>query len=123
LSRKTDGTLSKNLEVQYDNVIYQIVQKNPSWRLRRAKVTIIKGISGEMYIEHNGKNLPFKVLSRQEVCGKVVNSKGLDTFFKDKKKRKVPDSHPWKQEGRATAKRKQYEMASQCPGSVKKEAL
>ena len=113
LSYKKQGTLSKNLEVQCDNVIYQIVQKNPSWRLRKAKVTIIKTLDGEMYIEHNGKNLPFKVLSQQEFCGKVIDSKKIDTFFKEKKAREIPFDHPWRREGRAGAKIKQYKAASQ----------
>ena len=113
LSYKQQGTLSKNLEVQCDNVIYQIVQKNPSRRLQRAKVTIIKTIEGEIYIEHNGKNLPFKVFSKQEICGKIIDSKKIDTFFKEKKTTKVSFSHPWNKEGRARAKMNQYKMASQ----------
>lgn len=113
LSHKKQGTLSKNLEVQCDNVIYQIVLENPSWKLRKAKVTIIKGIDEEVYIEHNGKNLPFKILSRQEICGKTVDSKEIDTFFKEKKTRKVPYDHPWNKQGWATAKMKQYTTASQ----------
>lgn len=113
LSFKKQGTLSKNLEVQCDNVIYQIVLENPSWRLRKAKVTIIKGIDGEVYIEHNGKNLPYKIYSGQEVCGIEIGSKEIDTFFNEKKTRKVPYNHPWKKQGRAAAKMKQYEKASQ----------
>ena len=113
LSHKKQGTLSKNLEVQCDNVIYQIVQKTPSWRLRKAKVTIIKTLDGGVYIEHNGKNLPFKVHSQQEACGKIVDFKKIDTFFKEKKTRTVPSDHPWNKEGRAREKIKQYKMASQ----------
>lgn len=113
LSRKEHGTLSKNLEVQYDNVIYQIVLKNPSWKLRQAIVTIITTLEGEIFIEHNGKDLPFKILSKQEVSGKVIDCKKIDSFFKEKKERKVPDDHPWKKQGRAANKMKQYEMASQ----------
>jgi len=112
LSSKKQRTLSKNLEVQCDNVIYQIVQKNPSRYLQRAKVTIIKTIEGEIYIEHNGKNLPFKVFSQQEYSGKIVDPKKIDTFFKEKKKTKVSFSHPWNKEGRARAKMNQYKMAS-----------
>jgi hypothetical protein len=113
LSCKKQGTLSKNLEVQCDNVIYQIVLKNASRRLQRAKVTIIKGIDGEVCIEYNGMDLPFKILSGQEMCGKEVNSKEIDTFFNEKKTRKVPYDHPWNKQGRATAKMKQYKTASQ----------
>lgn len=111
LSHKKQGTLSINLEVQCDNVIYQIVQQTPSWRLRKAKVTIIKTLDGDVYIEHNGKNLPFKVISQQEICGKVVDAKKIDTFFKEKKARKVPFDHPWHKEGRALAKIKAYKAA------------
>jgi hypothetical protein len=115
LSHKKKGILSKNLEVQCDNVIYQIVLKKPSWSLRRAKVTISKGIDGDVFIEYNGKNLPFKILSEQEIGGKVVDSKEIDVFFKEKKKRKVPYDHPWKQQGRAEAKMKK-DKAAPCVG-------
>lgn len=108
LSRKTLGILSKNLEVQCDNVIYQIVVKNPSWSLRGAKVTIIQGIDGEVYIEHNGKDLPFTVFSKQPACGKIIDPKGIDTFFREKTVRCVSDNHPWKQQGRAEARKRWY---------------
>jgi transposase len=109
LSYKKQGTLSKNLEVQFDNVIYQIVQKNQSRRFQKTKVTIIKTIEGEIYIEHNGKDLPFKVFSQQKICGKIIDSKKIDTFFKEKKTKKVSFYHPWKKEGRARAKMNQYQ--------------
>lgn len=109
LSCKKQGTLSKNLEVQSDNIIYQIVLKNPSWKLRHAKVTIIKAINGRVYIEHNGKNLPFKIFSEQKAYGNIVNPKQIDTFLKEKKTRKVPHTHPWKQQGRAEARKKKHE--------------
>lgn len=116
LSHKKERTLSKNLEVQCDNVIYQIVLKSPSWSLRKAKVTIMQGIDGEVYIEYKGKNLPFKILSRQEISGKVVDLKEIDTFFKEKKARKAPYDHQWNKEGRATEKMKRYKIASQGGG-------
>lgn len=112
LSYKKQGTLSKNLEVQCDNVIYQIVSEKPSWRLRKAKVTITKGMDGEVFIEYKGRNLPYKIYSGQEVCGKEVDSKEIDTFFHEKKTQKVAYNHPWNQQGRAVAKMKQYKAAS-----------
>lgn len=118
LSCKKQRTLSKNLEVQCDNVIYQIISENPSWKLRRAKVTIIKGMDGEVHIEHNGKNLPFRIYSGQEVCGKEVNSKEVDRFLKEKIKRKVPYNHIWNQQGRAVLKMKQYGKVLQMGATV-----
>lgn len=113
LSHKKEGTLSKNLEVQCDNVIYQITLKNPSWCLRKAKVTIIKGIDGEVHIEYNGKDLPFKFFSEQESSGKTVDLKEIDSFFREKKIRKVSYNHPYNQQGRAEAKIKQYRKVLQ----------
>lgn len=113
LSHKKQGTLSKNLEVQCDNVIYQITLEKPSRSLRKARVTIIKTIDRRVYIEHNGKNLPFKILCDQEMSGKMVDSKGLDSFFKEKKTRKVPHDHPWKKEARAIAKMNDYKTILQ----------
>ncbi len=96
LSRKRQGKLSKNLEVQCDNVIYQVVLEKASRRLQKATVTIIKGLDGRIYIEHDGESLPFKIFSEQEAPGKIVSSKNIDTFFKEKKERKVLKNHPWK---------------------------
>jgi len=118
LSYRQQGKLSKNLEVQCDNVIYQIVQKTPSRRLQKARVTIIKTIDGEVYIEHNGKNLPFKVFSQQEICGKIVDSKKIDTFFKEKKIKKVPFSHPWKKGGSWAIKNHSKRNKRTSQGSV-----
>jgi hypothetical protein len=84
LSQKKQGTLSKNLEVQCDNVIYQIMLKNPSWSLRRAKVRIIKEIDGEVHIEYKGKDLPFKIFSNQEFSGKTVDSLTLRKMLQSK---------------------------------------
>lgn len=113
LAIKKHGTLSKNLEVQYAKTIYQIELKKPSWRLRGAKVTIIKTIEGEIFIEHNGKDLPYKILTEQRAARTSVNPKELDTFFleKEKRSRDVPKRHPWKREARAAAKLKAYKTA------------
>lgn len=110
LSHKRQSTLSKNLEIQCDNVIYQITVENGARILQRAKVTVIKSIDGEVYIEHNGKELPFKIYSQQEVSGKVVDPKELDTFFNERKRKKPSYTHPWNMEGRARAKMKEYTM-------------
>ncbi len=96
LCYKEHRILSKNLELQYKNIIYQIILEKPSWELRRAKVMVIECLGGEIYIEYKGKYLPFKIHSQQEFNGNEVNSKEMDRFLKKKKNRKVPSHHPWK---------------------------
>lgn len=108
LSHKEQRVLSKNLEFQYENVVYQIEEKNPSWSLRRARITVIKGLEGQMYVEYKGRNLPFKTLDKQRISGEIVDSKGLDTFFKEKKVRKVSANHIWNQQGRAQKLQRKY---------------
>jgi hypothetical protein len=109
LCYKVERTVSKNLELQYDNVVYQIVLEKPSLSLRRAKVMVIKGLKGQIYIEYKGKYLPFKIHSQQEFKGKEVDSKQINSFLKKPKEREIPFHHPWKQQGRAEAKIKQYQ--------------
>ena len=109
LCHKEERTLSKNLEIQYKNVIYQIDLKQSSRVLQHAKVTVIERLDGEVRIEYKGKYLPFKIHTFQECVGKEVNSKELDQFLKEKKPRTVRPDHPWKQEGRAEAKKREFQ--------------
>lgn len=101
-------TVSKNLEIQYNNIIYQIKLEKPSWSLRRAKVEVIEGLEGQIYIKYKGQYLPFEIYSQQEFVGKEIDSKEIDQFLKPPIPRKVSNHHPWKQAVRVIAKMKQY---------------
>jgi hypothetical protein len=100
--------VSKNLEVQYNNVIYQILQKSPLRSLCRARVSIIESLNGKITMEYKGRQLPFREYGKQEYAGKEVDPKEVDRFLKDAKSRRVSYNHPWNQEGRATQKRHRY---------------
>jgi transposase len=106
-SIKQTRKVSKNLEVQYKNTIYQIVQETPSKSLCRAQITIIERQNGIIVMEYKGRLLPFREYGKQEYRGKEIDSKEIDRFLREAKARKVPDTHPWKQEGRAIEKMKQ----------------
>lgn len=108
LCHKEGRTISKNLELQYKNIVYQINIEKPSWSLRGAKVMIFEKLNGEISIEYKGRSLPFKVHSEQEFKGTEVDAKAVDLFLKDIKKRKISYHHPWKQQGRSLAKKKQF---------------
>jgi hypothetical protein len=114
LCLKEQRTLSKNLELQYENKIYQIVPNIPSWSLRKARVTIIIGLEKEMSIEYKGKDLSFRSICEQEVKGQEVDSKRIDNFLKTKKAVKVSIHHPWSQEGRAIAKINDFKRNAGC---------
>ena len=91
--------VSKNLEIQYKNTIYQLVQESPSKSLYKAQVTVIESKNGEVEIEYNGRILPSRKLEKQEYKGDEVDQKDIDRFLKEVKARKVPQNHPWKHGG------------------------
>ena len=102
--------VSKNLEISYENVIYQIISESPTKSLCRAQVTVLEGLDGKISIEYQGKLLPYKIFSRQEFKGEIISSKEIDRFLKDTIHKKVPNTHPWKVHGRAEQKQKKYKL-------------
>ncbi len=88
--------VSKNCELQYNNTIYQIVQKGPSRSLYKAQVTVIEGYGGSVIIEYKGRVLPSRELEKQEYKGKEIDQKDIDRFLNEVKARKIPHCHPWK---------------------------
>jgi DNA-binding Lrp family transcriptional regulator len=87
--------LSKNLTFQYKNVIYQIKTSRSSYTLRKARVKILEDISGNVYVEHHGKELEYSVYHEQEYQGEIISSKLIDEALK-KTKYKPNKNHPWK---------------------------
>ena len=90
---KETRTVTKNLEIQYNNTIYQVVNK-ASKGLYKAKITVLESLEGEVSFEYKKKKLELKKLSEVTCEGAEVNSKEIDRFLKkheDKKK----SSSPW----------------------------
>jgi len=106
-SIKQQRTVSKNLEVQYKNRIYQIITETPSKSLCKAQVTILEGRDGKVLMEYKGRQVRFREYGKQEYKGKEVDSKDIDRFLTEAKTRKLSDNHPWKREGKASYKRRQ----------------
>jgi transposase len=96
--------LSKNLTLNYANVIYQIQTSRPTYALRKATVIVSENRQGKIAIDYKGKSLAFTVYRRQAHQGAEVSSKQLtltvDRLIPKTKKRKpqvpAPD-HPWRQ--------------------------
>jgi transposase len=109
LCYKSDRIISKNLEVQYNNTVYQIEEKTHSRSLQRAKVTVVEDLKGGIHLLHKGRYLPFKIHSQQQCKGEEVNSKEIDQFLKVHTKRNMPDDHPWRQQGNAERAFRQYQ--------------
>ena len=100
-------TLSKNLTLSYNNVIYQIKTKRPSYTMRGAHVEVREKSNGEITIEYKQRPLEYSIYCEQEQQqAKVVEAKLLQpaavraaarTAPQPKQKRgPVPNSHPWR---------------------------
>jgi transposase len=91
-------TLSKNLTVQANNVIYQIQTSRPGYALRNAQVTVCETAQGEVTILYNHKPLAYTIYHKPLRQAEVADSKSLD------RKLRTPTTpaanHPWRQYGR-----------------------
>ena len=96
-------TLSKNLTLSYNNVIYQIQTKRAVYTMRNAQVEVRETSSGELTIEYKGRPLEYSVYREQEqhqarvVPSKLLQPAAAHAPASPKPKRgPVPMSHPWR---------------------------
>ena len=96
-------TLSKNLTLSYNNVIYQIQTKRATYTMRNAHVEIRESSSGEITIAYKGRPLAYSVYREQEqhqarvVPSKLLQPAAARAAAQPKQKRgPVPLSHPWR---------------------------
>ena len=92
-------TISKNLTLQYNKVIYQIHTKRPSYALRKAQVTVAESPQGQVTILYKGKPLDYSIFHRQPRQAEVVPTKQLNAHL-DKPHHKPAPDHPWRNYGR-----------------------
>ena len=99
-SYQYDRVLSKNLEISYDNVIYQIKTQTKGYRLRHSTVTVCEALNGMITILHNGKKLDFTRHDRAKHNAEIVDAKQLgskiDAIKHEAKKYIPPANHPWR---------------------------
>jgi transposase len=98
LSHQQTGSLSKNLTVQYNHVIYQIQSDRPDYALRQAKVTLCENPQGEVTILYQNKPLAYTLYHKPPRQAEVVDTKTLDRQIKTPKS--PAPNHPWRQYGR-----------------------
>ena len=91
------GTLSKNLTVQHNKVIYQIQSTRPDYTLRNATVTVCENAKGVVTILYKHEPLPYTIFHKPVRQAEVVDTKTLDHQLKIPKP-PAPD-HPWRTYG------------------------
>ena len=94
---KEPRKLSKNLEVRYKNVIYQVQAPNRVNRLRGATVQVLEKANGEVLIEYKGGLLEFKLYEEFDEQPKIVDHKELvSRWERSTKTHKPKKGHPWR---------------------------
>jgi transposase len=92
-------TISKNLMVQFEKVVYQIQTERPTYAMRNAAVTVCMDAQQNVTLLYKGKSLPYNVFHKQTKQSEVVMAKDLNTTIKLKPApvphKPAPD-HPWR---------------------------
>jgi hypothetical protein len=91
-------TISKNLTLQYNKVIYQIHTKRPSYALRKAQVTVAENPQGQITILYKGNPLDYSIFHQQPRQAEVVPTKQLNAYLDTPQPKPAPD-HPWRNYG------------------------
>jgi hypothetical protein len=91
-------TLSKNLTLQFEKVVYQIQTDRPSYALRNAQVTVCVNDQEQITILYNHKALPYSIYKQQAKQAEIVSTKQLDHLIQERRlpHKPAPD-HPWRQ--------------------------
>jgi transposase len=100
LSYQDERKISKNLEISYENVIYQIKTNTKGYRLQHATVTVCKDLHGVITLVCQGKILEYTCHERAKPNAAIVDAKQLelkvDSIRNNTKKYTPPANHPWR---------------------------
>jgi transposase len=95
LTWQVTRTISKNLLVQFENVVYQIQTERPTYTMRNALVTVCADAEQNITLLYKGKSLPYTIFHKQAKQSEVVIAKDLNTVIETVPFKPAPD-HPWR---------------------------
>lgn len=104
--------LSKNLELSYRNVIYQMQTEGKGYGLRQSEVTVIDDHQGQIIFMRQGKKLAFKIFNQEKrTPTTVIDSKKINKLIdlkveKQAQGHKPKADHPWRQYDQTAVKRR-----------------
>jgi transposase len=94
-TKRATRVLSKNLEFQYDRVVYQIQTDRPAYALRKRKVTVCENEKGEITVLLNHEPLEFKRFYKQPKQNAIASSKDIE-----RRSHKPAKDHSWRTYGK-----------------------
>ncbi len=81
LSIQTVRTVSKEMIIRHNNVLYKIIAPEQENRLVRAKVTVCETLSGEIKLYHKDQSLQYEVYKELTHSDQVLNRKELNRYL------------------------------------------
>jgi predicted DNA-binding protein (UPF0251 family) len=93
-TKRSSRILSKDLEFQYDRVVYQIQTDRPTYALKGRKVTVCENEKSQLYVLLGQTPLEFKRFYKQPKRHAVESAKEID-----RQSYKPPEDHPWRNYG------------------------
>lgn len=101
LVKKHQRVLSKNLEFQFKNKLYQIKTNRPIYSMRNAPVLVTQNIKGKVRVYYKETELEYRVINRSQkqkrASAKEINSQ-VDKLARTdwNTTRKPAKNHPWR---------------------------
>jgi len=101
LSHQHERTITKNLEVHYQNKVYQIQSKTPGYTMRKAKIKVHDDC-GKVTLIYKGKSLPYKIFEKHQNVTLIASSKQVNSMLEktqkppSKPRYKPSQNHPWR---------------------------
>jgi hypothetical protein len=95
-----ERTLSKNLEISYDNKIYQVKEPASGYRLRHAKIKVCESLTGTVALLYQQRPLNYICHDKQKHAAQILAAKELErkinTLRQVVKKPVSNRNHPWR---------------------------
>jgi transposase len=89
--------VSRNLTVQFKNMVYQIQTDRPAYVLHNTRVTICQDVQGKVAILYKDNELAYTIFQKQKHQAQVVSAKQIDRVLLNQSKAHKPaPNHPWR---------------------------
>ncbi len=100
LSVQSTRKLSKNLELSFNNKIYQVLNEGYGRRLQQSYITVCEHLDGTIHLLHQERRLDYKTIAVRTKVKSVLDEKllnqHLDAIQHLKRPTKPTLNHPWK---------------------------
>ena len=88
--------ISKNLTVQFKNVVFQIQTDRPAYAWHNAQVNICQDALGQVAILYKNIPLDYTIFHKQTRQAEVVTAKQVNhVLLNQSKAHKPSENHPW----------------------------